>query len=209
MIETYLRLRTQLLAAGYGQEYEWAQTVRSPDTTPERFVAQAIWVICCSGFKEQAARVTEAAVWKALEAGNSATVVFPRSGKGRAIDKLWSEREAFYGQFVGLLVDKAPTEKIVAWVATLPYVGGRILRYHFAKNLGVDCAKPDRHLLRLVHAQGGMVEGDGFEAVMTVCRSIANATGDRIATVDLLLWRACNLGILSPATWAHVASPRG
>jgi len=35
-------------------------------------------------------------------------------------------------------------------------------------------------------------------APQELCERLAKATGDRIAVVDLVLWRACNLGLLRP-----------
>lgn len=195
--ERYLQIRAQLFELGYEKEWEWGQTVQPP-TDAEDFAGQAIWVVCCSGFREQAARVTEEKVWNCLQANSTATAVFPRSGKGCAIDKLWYGRDQYFDAFCQLMQSKCSPEQIVSWVGTLPYVGGRILRYHFAKNLGVDCAKPDRWLCRLAGVpEDGPVE-ENFRVAMDLCRPIAAATGDRIATVDLVLWRACNLGLLVP-----------
>lgn len=191
-VSAYLSVRDRLFELGYRGEWEWAQTVKPP-TSAEHFAGEAIWVICCSGFREQAARVTQGAVKKALRAGLSATTVFPASGKGRAIDKVWFGRDQHFEEFQSRLA----LGRVIDWLPTLPYVGGPILRYHFAKNLGVDVAKPDRHLCRLAGVpENGPVEAN-FQAAMDLCRPIAAATGDRIATVDVVLWRACNLGILS------------
>jgi len=193
----YLDIRRKLFAIGYRSEWEWAQNVQAPPTA-EHFAGEAIWVVCCSGFKEQAARVTRDAVGDALMNGRSATEVFPRSGKGRAIDRLWNDWHANFQEFTRLMASGASAEEIISWVGTLPYVGGRILRYHFAKNLGVDCAKPDRWLCRLTGIPVDSPVEQSFKAAMDLCRPLANATGDRIATVDLVLWRACNLGVLAP-----------
>jgi hypothetical protein len=51
--------------------------------------------------------------------------------------------------------------------------------------MGIDCAKPDRHLQRLA-------DRFGYSNVQTMCREIANESGYRIGTVDLILWRYCN-----------------
>lgn len=193
----YLAVRARVFAAGYRDEWLWAQNVEPPDSA-DAFAREAIWVVCCSGFREQSARVTQVSVMAALRAGRSATEVFPKSGKGRAIDTLWTDRPIYYADFRALMFEKQPPEAIIEFISMLPYVGGKILRYHFAKNLGVDCAKPDRWLCRLAGVpEGGPVEAN-FKAAMDYCRPLAEATGDRIAAVDLVLWRACNIGILTP-----------
>ena len=71
--------------------------------------------------------------------------------------------------------------------ASLPWIGD-ITKYHLAKNLGANVAKPDRWLVRLADAEKTTVD--------QLCRRLAIATGDRVATVDVVLWRACAVGVL-------------
>lgn len=193
--DTYLALRRRLFDLGYRDEWQWAQDVQPP-TTARAFAFEAIWVVCASGFREQAARVCETAVLKTLKRGGSATEVYPTSGKGRAIDRLWSERKEIFADFKEHLARQAPPEETIAWIGRLPYVGGKILRYHFAKNVGIDCVKPDRHLCRLAGVPEDGSPPVNFKAAMKMLAPIAEETGDRIATVDVVLWRACNLGLL-------------
>lgn len=200
----YVAIRSRLFELGYGDEWEWGQTVQPP-VDADDFAGQAIWVVCCSGFREQAARVTERKVRQALRSGQSARTVFPRSPKGPAIDRLWNEREERFAQLQALLSGGAVPEAVICWVALLPFVGGVTLRYHFAKNLGVDCAKPDRWLCRLAGVPEDWPHERRFLAAMDVCRPLAAATGDRIATVDLVLWRACNLSILGVTPAGEIA----
>lgn len=196
-IGQYEQLKNMLLLGGYRQEVEWAQTVRRPED-PDAFAREAIWVICCSGFREQAARVTQAGVNACLSEGRSARDVFPKSGKGRAIDRIWANRAEYHQALEELCRQGSGAAGIIGWIASLPYVGGATLRFHFAKNLGIDCAKPDRWLCRLAGIPMEAPMEHRFEAVMDYCRPLAEASGDRIATVDLVLWRGCNLGILVP-----------
>jgi len=73
----------------------------------------------------------------------------------------------------------------VAYLDTLPMIGP-ITKYHLARNLGIDCAKPDRHLVRLA-------EKFGFKDVQVMCEALANHSGWRVGTVDVILWRYCNM----------------
>jgi hypothetical protein len=82
-------------------------------------------------------------------------------------------------------VTDALIDEQLAWLRKLPWIG-KITAYHMAKNLGVDCCKPDRHLVRLAQVIDSEPE--------TLCHDLAAATGDRVATVDTVLWRAANLG---------------
>lgn len=74
----------------------------------------------------------------------------------------------------------------VGYLGTLPWIG-KITKWHLARNMGIDVAKPDRHLVRLC-------EEFGFKDVQKMCGFISKRTGDRIGLVDVILWRALNLG---------------
>jgi hypothetical protein len=52
---------------------------------------------------------------------------------------------------------------------------------HLARNLGMDVAKPDRHLMRLAAALD--------ISVAQLAANIALSTGDRIGVVDGVIWR--------------------
>jgi hypothetical protein len=62
----------------------------------------------------------------------------------------------------------------------LPFIGP-ITAFHLAKNLGMNTAKPDRHLVRLSNHFG-------FEAASELCAAISCATGATVAQVDSILW---------------------
>lgn len=67
----------------------------------------------------------------------------------------------------------------------LPWIGG-ITKYHLARNMGLDCVKPDRHLVRLA-------ERYGFEDPHLMCNYLAKQFKERVGTIDVILWRYCNL----------------
>jgi len=176
----YHEIRAAVVAAGYEYDIDWAQNVKAPETA-EDFAGEVIWVILCSGMKEQVARIIQERVWTAIRSGNPVKGnVLGRSGKADAIDMIWRERADLFTAF------KAANDK-VEFSLSLPWIGN-ITKWHLAKNLGVNCAKPDVHLVRVASHYG--------TSVAALCSDIALATGDRITTVDLVIWRACNLGIL-------------
>lgn len=69
----------------------------------------------------------------------------------------------------------------VEFLRTFPFIGPTT-SYHFAKNIGLDVVKPDRHLLRLCKAAG-------FSSPNEMCQAISAITGDRLAVIDIVLWR--------------------
>jgi hypothetical protein len=46
----------------------------------------------------------------------------------------------------------------------------------------LDVAKPDRHLLRVSKALG-------FKSPQALCSTISDFTGEKVAVVDLVIWR--------------------
>lgn len=88
--------------------------------------------------------------------------------------------------WAGLLNCSTDMER-VEFLDTLPMIG-EITKYHLARNLGMDVAKPDVHLVRLM-------KRFQFDDVQDMCKYVADITEDRIGTVDVILWRAMNLGI--------------
>lgn len=173
----YKDLRWRLIKAGYGSEIGWAMTVK-PVEYPDDFWAEYCWVVLNSGMKEQIARQIWMRVRPVVEAGGSASSVFGHKGKAAAIDRCWKMRETWCNHFRSLTDD----DSRMVYLESLPWIGP-ITVWHLAKNYGMDVAKPDRHLVRIAGAEG----------VHELCARLARESGDRIATVDLVIWRAANL----------------
>ena len=111
----------------------------------------------------------------------SASTVFGHKAKAGAIDAIWAGRR-------DLFVAYRQAEDKIAWLRDyIPWIGP-ITCYHAAKNFGVDVCKPDVHLQRIADAHG--------ETPQALCERLAKASGDRIATVDLILWRAAERGLI-------------
>jgi hypothetical protein len=165
------------------EDIEWSESIRPP-ANPEAFAGEVIFVIANSGMKHTVAVGIFRRVMDKLEAGGSATEAFGHRGKAGAMDFVWTERAALLARF-------HDAEDKIAFCRSLPWIGG-ITCFHLAKNFGVDCAKPDVHLQRLADR--------GAETVDGLCQRLARASGYRIATVDLLLWRACATGLVDSRT---------
>lgn len=65
----------------------------------------------------------------------------------------------------------------------LPFIGS-VTRYHLARNIGVDCVKPDLHLVRLA-------EFFSMEEPSSLCEFLAGLSGERLGVVDYVLWCYC------------------
>ncbi len=187
-IGEYRDLRARMRAdPQWGQSYDWAQSVGRPQSA-EEMALELVFVICNSGMKNTVARgIFERVRESLVTRGTVVPDAFAHPGKVAAIEDIWRRREALFAECLATADVDLP-----AWCEKLPWIGG-ITKYHAAKNLGADVAKPDRWLERLAVRAGTDVDA--------LCRRLAAASGDRIATVDLVLWWGCAFG--------HVDVPEG
>ena len=96
------------------------------------------------------------------------------------MDWIWKHRRSLYRKL-------KRADDVVEFCGTLPWVGV-ITKFHLAKNLGSNVAKPDVHMLRLAKLSGTTAQ--------ELCERLSQETGYRAATIDLILWRACADGII-------------
>lgn len=178
--ELYARIRSRLSELGYGRDYEWSQSVGAPETSVD-LAREYTWVVLNSGMRHTVAEAIMGRVWPLLLRGQRLGDAFRHRGKAAALEDFWRRKS-------DRLAELAAARNVVAWCETLPWIGP-ITKFHLAKNLGVDVAKPDRWLERLAAAGG--------ESVDDLCDRLARSSGDRVATVDVVLWRACAVHLLA------------
>lgn len=197
-VSLYQELRAWLLENDPdGKEMlEWSTQYIGFPMTAEDMAGEIIWIILCAGRSAQAARTIEKRVWAALRDGRPVVEAFGYRAKAEAIERAWRERDL---DFAALReVGNADVEKLVAWCGSLPFVGDDT-QFQLAKNFGADVCKPDIWLCRLagIPDRPRRAVKFRFPACMALCRPLAAASGDRVATVDSLLWLACNKGVLA------------
>lgn len=166
-------------AAGYGEELDWQRNLKECDNCID-FRNETIWVILNSGMKEQIARKIYNRVWEAIAKGDEISTVFKHVGKVKAI-------EFVFDNCSKLFLDYLKSEDKISFLKTIPFIGN-ITCFHLAKNLGHDCVKPDRHLVR--------VSAIYRKTPDELCAELAERYFEKKATIDIIIWRACNLGIL-------------
>lgn len=177
-------MEAAVIAAGHAEAIAWSDSLRLPEDA-DHFATEAIFVICSSGMSAAAAETVFQRVMLAVKAGQPAATAFRHRQKAAAIDQIWCDRADLFAAF------NADDDKL-AFCAELPFIGA-VTRWHLAKNLGLDVAKPDVHLERLAQREGVTPQA--------LCLRIAEQAGRRVATVDTILWRACAEGIITPARY--------
>lgn len=177
--------------AGLTPEIDWQRDSKFEFFSEVDLLQESAWVILCSGFREAVVRKhfdyislcfcdwesAKSIVANADACCISAKSVFRNAAKLRAIVSV-AETVAATGfeEFKSFVLLDPLTE-----LQCLPFVGP-ITALHLAKNLGLDVAKPDRHLVRLASKFG-------FHDAFQLCTAIGECTGESAKVVDLILWR--------------------
>jgi len=191
LFQFYLNAKQQMIDAGYAGEIDWEADMQFERVDEQFFLAQVAWVILCSGFRTEVIRARWEKIETALLGFESARIIADHSRCcfEEAIkvfghrDKINSIIEAAeYVNRVGFeSVKKNIADNGPEWLTRFRFIG-KITCFHLARNLGLDCVKPDRHLVRIADFWG-------YDEPATMCKAIEAVTGDRIGVVDLVLWR--------------------
>lgn len=195
LAEFYLDAKRFVIDSGYFSEIDRQDQSLMRPASEHDLLREAAWVVLSSGMREQVIRRLFPAVTAAFHDWSSAAHV--ARDQTHCIEKalrFFRHRpkiDAIAHNCV--LVHQLGAESILrrteregpAVLQLFDYVG-EVTCWHLAKNLGLDVVKPDRHLVRIAGAAG-------YESPSVLCREIAEFTGDRVAVVDIVLWRYANL----------------
>lgn len=149
------------------------------DLTADKFFQQYTFVVLCSYWKEQYARKE----WQKYFDTGDFEVISNRK-KRAAIFNALPNASIWFDRLMKRPDDKHKLE----YIRTLPWMGGEALGYHLARNIGIDCVKPDRHLKRLA-------DQFGFNSPLELCQHVREeiGNGEKIGVIDLIFWRWCNI----------------
>lgn len=168
----------EIVMENHSKEIEWCKNIRLSDITPWRFYQEYSWVVINSGMKNRVAEGIHSRFWHGFqgewEYSDPDFNAVRHQSKNRALQTVYQDLATVFNQ-----LKSAPDR--LEYLETLPHIGP-VTKYHLARNLGIDCAKPDRHLVRIAAFFG-------YDDVQKFCQEIADKTGDRIGVVDLIWWR--------------------
>jgi len=178
-LSEFLKLMGQVIEQGYGDEIEWQEGLMPCDNSFS-FRDETIWVILNSGMKEQIARMISDRIKKAIGEYRDISEAFNHKGKVAAIKLVMQKHGELFTEY-------RKSENKIEFLQTIPYIG-KITCWHLAKNLGEDCVKPDRHLVRIGEMYGMTPDG--------LCKKLSEESGFKKCTVDIILWRSANLKLI-------------
>lgn len=191
----YHRAKRTVNEAGFLHEADWQSRLVFDGFTESQLLRESAWVILCCGFRERIVRRTFGYIslcfcdWSSAEeimkhedlCQRTALKAIHNEGKIRAIVAV-AKRVCDHGFCcVKQRILSAPLVELQEF----PYVGPTTAR-HLAKNLGMDVAKPDRHLSRIA-------EMAGTGGAQELCSLLSGMTGDPVSVVDVVLWRYATL----------------
>jgi len=175
---------------------DWSSRLVGPPASPEAMAREVIWIILCAGRSAQAARTIERRVLDAIRNGTPVVQAFGYKAKAEAIERAWRERGEDFASLGAALADGMPGS-LIDWCGSIPFVGDDT-KFQLARNFGADLCKPDIWLCRLAGIPDRPRRSIKvrFPACMDLCRHLSQGSGDRIGTVDAMLWLACNKRVL-------------
>lgn len=179
LVRLFYSLVLKLIDAGFSNEIAWQRNLKPCDNA-QIFLYETCWVILNAGMKEQIARK----IWQRIQIAwkNNIDIleVFKHKGKVNAINFLKNNYKLLFKKYL-------KAENKIEYLKTLPYIGN-ITCYHLAKNLGYDCFKPDRHIVRIANKYNLTPE--------KFCKKISNLTKEKISVIDIVFWRSANLKLI-------------
>lgn len=174
MATYYNKIKKMIIDKGYERELMWINRIPNP-VDKDLFFKEFSWVVINSGMKNSVAEKIFKNFWD-KSAPDFSAINHPN--KNKALKKVFERLDFYFLHFT-------KSKNKLMYLKSLPHIGD-ITKYHLARNLGLNYAKPDRHLVRISNL---------FEHtnVQELCKKLSILTDDPIGLVDLVLWRFATL----------------
>jgi len=205
----FFEIEKQIIDFGIGEDKDSFETIKKrllkpPVLNAQEFAEECIYVILAGGFRQKIAKRKFGEIMNFINGGGvvlekNMLKIFGNVNKIRAVVKIWNNKENFRDGFYKLKTD----DEKLNYLGKLPHIG-EITKNHLARNLGINKVKYDVWIQRLAIALGKSDLKEGFplsEEVKNLCdkmfAQVEKATGLNKGYIDVVLWKACQTGILS------------
>jgi len=159
----------------FANEMEWQNKLEFEDVNIKQFFEEFVWVVLSAGISNAAAL----SMFQNFKQTFDPTVIAHPSKRAAIIKGLNSQVKWF-----NEMKSKKTEREVVEYFGTLPWIG-KITKYHLAKNLGIDCVKPDRHLVLLA-------KKFKWDNPRIMCEWLGERFNMKLRVIDVMLWRYCN-----------------
>ncbi len=187
----YVDIKNSVIDRGYQCEIEWQENQSIDNISESEFLRESAWVILSSGMREAIIQKIFPRISHSFFEWESAVLIcdnksrckrnalkyFNHKGKINAIVDIATSVNTIGFEIVrnNIVLDG------IQYLTKFPYIGPTT-SFHLAKNLGLQVAKPDRHLKRIANILG-------YNDPQELCSDIASISSDKISVVDIVLWR--------------------
>lgn len=166
-----------MIENGYEDEIVWVEKQKFNEIDENHLFKQYVWVVLNSGFDNKKAEK----IYDQFFENNMDFNVIKHELKKQAIKTGLDNHKEWFKKIKSLKTD----EEIISYIQTFPFMGN-ITKYHLARNIGIDVAKPDRHMNKVAAKFG-------YSDVNAMCKDISKTVDEKIGVIDTILWRYCNL----------------
>lgn len=191
LLQRYNFAKTIVIDEGFDEEINWQLNLSFDEIDESTFLRELAWVILSSGMKneiverkflpisdcffnwESAKKISE----NSEECFKNATLVFNHQLKISAI----IEAAKVINNMCFTKIKELIEERPLTYLQKFKFIGP-ITAYHLAKNIGLNFAKPDRHLQRIA-------ELHNYSDVQMFCEDVSKYSGDSVPVVDVVFWR--------------------
>jgi len=196
-IDLYFSNARKFVENNYLDQLNYFRGLRPEHITENKFIDEYVWVVYASGFNASVLSkkwdklksiysqiyidlgFTSLFSYDIEKSLKEACELINRRDKAGSIVRVLTELDSIgYAAFRNKYLSNLDS------MMDLPFIGPTT-KYHLGRNLGIDCVKPDVHLVR-------MAEYFGFSTPLAMCEYLGTNYNERIGVVDLILWYAAS-----------------
>ena len=191
----YFFAKQYVIKKGYGEEIDWQDEINFNKVDESKFLHEIAWVILASGMNDKVVRNKFPLIKDVMYDFTSSELIqmnrnicykkaikiFNHPGK---INAILYVAEYIYSHSFAYIKREIEIGQI-NFIQTFPYLG-KATSYHLAKNIGINVAKPDRHLIRVSNCLG-------FNCPNELCNDISIFAKEKKSIIDIVIWRYATL----------------
>jgi hypothetical protein len=180
---------------GFEREITWQSNIDFDSLNESTFLRELAWVTLSCGMREQVIRRKFDLISECFFNWSSAgKIVSNRDECFRKALNVFNHQRKITAIIIssGIIKEidfhylkQQMKENPLEILQQFPYIG-EVTVFHLAKNIGLNVAKPDRHLVRIA-------DNEGYDNVQDFCKKVSLLTGDSLSVVDIVFWRFANL----------------
>ena len=179
---------------------------RPKKLSPDAFADMCNYVILAGGFSQKTAKKIHAQITEFLHKNGASFdelfTAFHNKNKINAVCEIWNNRNALCAEYYGL----HDLDAKLKFLSSLPHIG-KITANHLARNFGDDIVKYDIWIQRLGVVYSGkqmlvqqINNGKLNPEIKTACDEmfayLVKETGLPRGYIDVVLWKACQIGLI-------------